>query len=363
MTGVASESPTAGAALAPLAAAVAYSRVHNGVHWPTDVIAGALLGSAVAVGTRRWWALRPENPVAEGRPADAPSLPNGAGLLVVVNRTSGTQASDPEAQIQNILPDAQLVTLDPEKDFLDQVDHAVTACRPAALGVCGGDGTVVLAADAAIRHSLPLAAFPCGTLNHFAGDVGTPEIRDTAAAVESGSATLVDCARVRLDTRHTRFLNTASLGGYPDAVRLREKWEPHVGKWVAAGAAMIRILASAQPIDLSVNGQRTPVWLLFVGNGHYSPSDQIPMSRPGITGGLLDVRCVRATGPCSRLRLLLAAATGTLGRSSVYQRMQVPMLAVQVHGTPVALACDGEVVGDSRGFEFVSEPAAVTVYR
>ncbi len=31
-----------------LAAAIAYSRVYNGVHYPLDVIAGALLGAAVA---------------------------------------------------------------------------------------------------------------------------------------------------------------------------------------------------------------------------------------------------------------------------------------------------------------------------
>ena len=53
---VAMESPVAGAALAPLAAAVAYSRVHNGVHWPSDVFAGLAVGGAIAAGTRRWWA-------------------------------------------------------------------------------------------------------------------------------------------------------------------------------------------------------------------------------------------------------------------------------------------------------------------
>ncbi|HEY0640497.1 MAG TPA: phosphatase PAP2 family protein, partial [Pseudonocardiaceae bacterium] len=34
---VAMESPVAGALVAPLAATVAYSRVHTGVHWPSDV--------------------------------------------------------------------------------------------------------------------------------------------------------------------------------------------------------------------------------------------------------------------------------------------------------------------------------------
>ena len=46
VTGVAMESPLAGAALAPLAIGVGYSRVHVGVHYPGDVIAGMAVGSA-----------------------------------------------------------------------------------------------------------------------------------------------------------------------------------------------------------------------------------------------------------------------------------------------------------------------------
>jgi membrane-associated phospholipid phosphatase len=40
--------PVAGFALYPLAALVAYSRVHTGVHYPADVIAGALSGALIA---------------------------------------------------------------------------------------------------------------------------------------------------------------------------------------------------------------------------------------------------------------------------------------------------------------------------
>src|SRR5690606_39024921 len=50
-TGMALESPAAGAVLAPLAAAVAYSRVHTGVHWPGDVVVGAAVGATVAWST------------------------------------------------------------------------------------------------------------------------------------------------------------------------------------------------------------------------------------------------------------------------------------------------------------------------
>jgi len=46
-TGVADVSPTLAIPLRALAAVVAYSRVHTGVHYPGDVIAGALTGVTV----------------------------------------------------------------------------------------------------------------------------------------------------------------------------------------------------------------------------------------------------------------------------------------------------------------------------
>jgi membrane-associated phospholipid phosphatase len=47
-TGVAHVSPAAAAPLRALAALVAYSRVHTGVHYPGDVIAGSFLGTVLA---------------------------------------------------------------------------------------------------------------------------------------------------------------------------------------------------------------------------------------------------------------------------------------------------------------------------
>jgi undecaprenyl-diphosphatase len=52
-TAVVLELPWMGVPLAPLASAVAVSRVVIGVHYPSDVVAGAALGVALAVVTRR----------------------------------------------------------------------------------------------------------------------------------------------------------------------------------------------------------------------------------------------------------------------------------------------------------------------
>ena len=47
-TGVASASPAAGIPLSALAALVAYSRVHTGVHYPGDAVVGSVTGGALA---------------------------------------------------------------------------------------------------------------------------------------------------------------------------------------------------------------------------------------------------------------------------------------------------------------------------
>ncbi len=46
--GVGTVLPVAGAPLHALSALVAYSRIHTGVHYPGDILAGALLGSVIA---------------------------------------------------------------------------------------------------------------------------------------------------------------------------------------------------------------------------------------------------------------------------------------------------------------------------
>jgi membrane-associated phospholipid phosphatase len=229
-TAVAMESPRAGAVVAPIAAAVAYSRVHTGVHWPSDVAAGAAVGAGAALLTRRWWPLGLNDPASAYEHAELTSLQEGDGLVVVVNPHSGP-GPDPSLRIAEEWPKAQIFTIDELAELPDAK----------ALGVAGGDGTVAAVASIAAERDLPLVLIPSGTLNHFARDVGITGLHDTAQAVADGVGVRVDLAQVN----EQWFVNTASLGGYPDMVRIREKLQRRWGKWPAAAIALGRVLQRA----------------------------------------------------------------------------------------------------------------------
>ncbi len=356
-TALAMESPRLAVAVAPVAAAVAYSRVHTGVHWPSDVAAGAAIGVGAALLTRRWWPLGRTEPASARAHRSLEALVDGEGLVVVVNPSAGLGGGDPTDDILQEWPKATIVGI----DDLDTViaDHA-----PHALGVAGGDGSVAAVAAVAAAHRLPLVLVPAGTLNHFARDVGVQGLDDTARAVADGDGVLVDLAAVSVDGAGTRwFVNTASLGGYPDMVRLRETLQDRWGKWPAAAIALARVLRTSRPMRVELNGEPQLVWMLFVGNGPYRPKGFAPTMRPALDAGLMDVRYIRADTRFSRARFFLGAMLGSLHRSRTYRHLETRRLDVRLLDGAVAIATDGEVGPTGSTFEFRSRPAALAIYR
>jgi diacylglycerol kinase family enzyme/membrane-associated phospholipid phosphatase len=368
-TAVALESPRAGLAIAPVAAAVAYSRVHVGVHWGSDVITGAALGVGSALLTQRWWPVRLSDEAA-ARPLDrVPDLPDGAGLVIVVNPMSGDAGYDPTAEIKQAFPSATVLVVREDLDVTKELEQELAA-RPGqirALGAAGGDGTVASVAAIANRHNLPLVVVPAGTLNHFARDVGVYDLQEAVDATGAGEAVavhlgLVEVRRADGSTATRNFLNTASLGCYPDLVRLRDRWRARWGKWPAFALALITVLRRATPVELSLDGVRHSVWILFVGNGPYHPRGMVPAWRPRLDSGLLDVRWLRADIRFSRLRAFCALAFAALAHTRVYGQREVRSLDVGL-AKPARLATDGEVVDSGTRFTFRAAPRSVPVYR
>jgi len=361
-TGVLLESPGRALPVVVMAAGVAYGRVHIGVHYPSDVAAGIALGAASAVVVKRVWPTRPvASGAAEAASCEAPALPDGDGLVVVVNagaESTGAVADELCAQVSDLLPKAEVVRCE-EPDRIETTLHDA-AKRARVLGVAGGDGTVSCAAGIALEHELPLAVLPAGTLNHFAGELGVADVEGALKAVADGSAVSITIAEAG---DGLPFLNTFSLGVYPELVQRREQREKVVGKWPALALALVEVLGAAQPTNIEVDGEHRRVWLLFGGNGRYHPSGFAPSWRERLDEDVIDVRIVDAKRHWARTRLVAAVLTGRLGRCRVYEERVVDAISIRFLDPDPALARDGETQPAPRELTLRPSDRRLVVYR
>lgn len=368
--GVTMIQPGLGAGLVPLAAGVAYSRVHIGAHWPSDVFFGSALGVGAALVTRKWWPVRPPIPQTARTAAAAPSLPGGEGLGIVVNALGGSYTAETVDALSRVFPKANIVTVQSGEDLPGAVAGLVETPGILALGVWGGDGTVGTVAAAAVEHSLPLLVLPGGTLNHFARDAGTNSLRDAIHAATNGEAALADVgiavAERGLSDKPERLellmLNTASIGVYPNLVRRREHLQPALGKPLAGVVAMFRTFAAGRPTYLTVDGVRHKIWIMYLGRGRYYPRDHAPLIRPLMDDGVLDVRMITADESFARLRLLWSVLTGTVATSRITHLSEASSVRVESGRLPLVLAVDGEAHAGIRAVEFSIRPRALRYY-
>lgn len=358
-TGVALEAPRLAVPIGATALAVGASRVVVGVHYPSDVLAGFVIGTAAGTLTLRWWPRRPMRPAAAVRPRrEAPAAPTGQGLVLAVNSAAGGTPPDLAAELRAELPDAEVIEVAEGQDLAAELSDAIRRAR--IIGVAGGDGTVNVAADLALAADLPLLVIPAGTFNHFATDLGVISADDALAALRAGDAVLVDVGVAG----QKPFLNTSSTGVYVDLVRARERLENKIGKWPALLVALVHVLRDSRPQDFYVDGRRRRLWLLFAGNCCYAPQGFAPSYRPDLSDGQLDVRVVEAKPPLARLRLLAAVFTGTLGRSRVYRTWATDAVELAAaDGSPIQVSIDGEVAAAGTRIRVAKRPARLLVYR
>ncbi|HEX9225057.1 MAG TPA: phosphatase PAP2 family protein [Arthrobacter sp.] len=362
--------PGLGAALAPLAAGVAYSRVHTGAHWPSDVFFGSAIGAGAAMVTRKWWPVRPPFPEVRRSAVAAAQLPEGEGLGIAVNTLGGAYAEATAAALQKVFPKAYIKEISPNEDVAGEISRVAGRPGVVALGVWGGDGTVGTAAATAVEHALPLLVLPGGTLNHFARDAGTPTLAAAVEAASRGEAARADLGLVAVErglpdspeVLRLAMLNTASIGLYPNLVRRRELLQPALGKPVAGVVAMFRTFAAGTPTTLVVDGVRHKLWILYVGRGRYYPRDHAPLVRPVLDDGVFDLRLITADESFARLRLLWSVLTGTVATSRITHLSESSSIRVEPGDTSMVLAVDGEVMPGVRGVEFSVLPGALTYY-
>ena len=341
------------------AGAVAAS-VRSGFHDGNAAVAGTALGAGLALASTRFWPVRPKHESQAPKvwlPSYAEPSEEGEGMVVVVNKASGN-GDTPTNELKSALPAANVIEVDPEsgedlrKTFDSHADSAV------ALGVAGGDGSINTAAQIALDEEKALAIFPGGTFNHLTGALGVDCIEDAVTAVRKGQAVGVDVATIDGKV----FLNTASFGGYVEFVDAREKLEERIGKWPAVIVALVRVLRSYEPIEVTIDDKAVKVWMAFIGNCRYHPAGFAPSWRERLDDELLDLRYVDGTAPWARLRLIMAVLTGRLGASKIYHQTCVDKVTLKSNNGPLRLARDGETFEGSEEILVEKLPKRLAVF-
>lgn len=363
--GIMADAPKPLAALvATLAGTVAISRVHSGVHYPGDVLAGLAIGAGTALVARAMVPPRPELTFGARTVPDGVSDVDreGEGVTVVVNPQSAAgavaplPAADVTSRVARALPKARILPLSAQDDIAETMDRAARTCR--VLAVAGGDGTVNAGAKAALDHDRPLLILPDGTLNNFARTLGLTSVDVALRAFDNGRLARVDVGEV--DGRV--FLNTASFGSYPRMVERRDRWAERIGKWPAFALALWRDLLEVSPTTALVDGEPTRVWWAFVGNCRYRTHARVPALRERLDDGRLDVRVLSAREPFPRVRALGDVLLGRLSPDKGYTERLTTEMSLTIPEEPRLLAVDGEVAEGSARVVFTKRPAALRVF-
>lgn len=288
-------------------------------------------------------------------------------VVVLLNEAAGADAASP--QVSKVREAFAVGAVAADVRTCAPHDLRATVERAAASGVDavvigGGDGTLNAAAQVLVGGRTALGVLPLGTLNHFARDLGIPvELADAVATIAAGERVAVDVGEVN----RRFFLNNASIGLYPAAVRQREelRHKHGGGKWVAMLQACFDVFRRYPLLSVVVRTEdqvahvKTP--FVFVGNNRYEMSLFSLGSRRTLRGGELSVYLARDGGRVALVRQALRALLGTLEQDRDFRSLVVTQMEIATPKRHVRVAVDGEVVEMATPIRYRIHPRSLWV--
>lgn len=285
--------------------------------------------------------------------------PRRRRYLLLVNPGAGAAGDrDVVAEAKRRLKDVETVEVAAGLPLASVVSAALDQER--VVVAVGGDGT----ANAAVQHVVgrgTLGVLPTGTLNHFSRDLGIEDADAALRVLEAGHRRRIDIGRA--GSRF--FLNNAGMGWYPELIRERERIEGMVGKWPAAVAMALKVLAGTTPLvgTISADGDHRSLsaWVLFVGNNRFGSTPGNFATRERLDEAVLDLRLLRVGSRAARA----AAAYGVLTRGpwelGRVVRTEARRVEVELDGSPRLVSTDGEARTRARTLRVEILPRALDV--
>jgi diacylglycerol kinase family enzyme/membrane-associated phospholipid phosphatase len=353
-----------------LAGLVGVDRVFEGAHYPSDVVAGWLLGALVVFVVSAVFGVISTDPLPPPLRRLSTLPETRTSLAVILNPI---KIDDAESFKLRVRAAARAAGWDEPMWFETTVDDAGASMARAAVAAgadvvvaAGGDGTVRVVCAEMAGSGIPVGIVPAGTGNLLARNLGIPLSHDAAVdTVLNGQDQAIDTVRIEGDgLSPTRFVVMAGLGldaaimaHAPEALKARIGWPAYV----VAGARQLRF--PALRVDISVDGEppvRRRVRTVVIGNVG-SLQAGIPLLPDAlIDDGLLDVVVIaprQVFGWIPVVARVLTRRRTTDERLDRYTGRRVEVTAA--HATPRQL--DGDIVAPGTQIRAEVEPGRLLI--
>jgi undecaprenyl-diphosphatase len=317
-SGAAFELPALTIPLGALATAVGYSRIHTRVHYPSDVAAGAAVGVATAVGTRRILSLPARlDELLEGQEDETSPLQFRDAVLVY-NVHAGRAARGLQRARRALEARGIRIVQEFHVDQLERLRELLEDRRgnPLFVLAAGGDGTVGSVADVLANTNSVLGVVPLGTSNDFARSLGIRGHVDRAVALfREGKVSTIDLGRMETpDGTSIHFVHAATAGLNVSFAKLATQ---------ASLRKRLRRLTYAAAAAVAFR-ERRPFRCRLVIDGRPEEVELIHLSviNAPVFGGFLGLR-VRNSSVDDRLLDVLAVETTPLRRVLAAAALQI----------------------------------------
>ncbi len=234
-----------------------------------------------------------------------------------------------------------------------QYAQAAVAAGVDAVGVYGGDGTVMEVASALVNTNMPLAIFPGGTANVMSVELGVPSDPAEACAVVTGGRSTIRTIDVGQYGDHI-LLTRLGMGLESNVIENTAREQKDRMGWLAYALNTLRELAEPKVsrYRLTLDGEviETEGLTCVVANsGIITPNSGVPgrgvlSFAPGISvsDGVLDVVVIRSANLGS---LLSVAASMVAGNENAEPLLHWTAREVTVEADPPqTVQLDGEIL-------------------
>jgi diacylglycerol kinase family enzyme len=284
------------------------------------------------------------------------------------NLGSGTEANSRFSKLKSALVDAGFEIVHSWKvgndiSFSDALKK-LEASPTQLVVVAGGDGTLSGVTSTLVKTKKTMGAIPSGTFNYFARNRKIPEIMSEAVAnLVRGREQAIPVGKVN----HQYFLNTASFGLYPKALKKRKQ---HYKTWgrgrAVALVSLLSTLLSKHTLYKAVlrteKGEESTVTpFVFVSTNEFQLEAMGLRGQHCLDHQKLAIYITACLSFTDSLWLACKAALRKLEQAGEYTVTCASSLEVELKREKINVAIDGELHSLESPLEFLLVPNALRV--